>query len=144
MYQPFPKDMNWHGQRVKAETWQRTYCFQHFALTFHVYLNIGFAMFCSFSMLGRSEYIACQHTSALLVLILRFVMAAGSIEHAACSMQAGVFSHSLRQTCKDNITRNFGLGFLQFLGEIDYGCQGRLCQTVPSRKLIPVLGTEMY
>eukprot|EP00435_Cladocopium_sp_Y103_P025835 s691_g6.t1 len=32
----------------------------------------------------------------------------------------------------DNITRNFGLGFLQFLGEIDYGCQGRLCQTAHS------------
>ena len=32
---------------------------------------------------------------------------------------------------KDNTTRHFGLGFLQFLGEIDYGCQGHLCQTAP-------------
>ena len=43
---------------------------------------------------------------------------------------SGSFGSLSHETVKDNVTRDFGLGFLQFLGEIDYGCQGRLCQTV--------------
>lgn len=51
----------------------------------------------------------------------------GAVSHYAADMNW----HGQRVKA-DNITRNFGLGFLQFLGEIDYGCQGRLCQTAHS------------
>ena len=43
-----------------------------------------------------------------------------------------LWSINCRWASQDNKTRDFGLGFLQFLGEIDYGCQGRLCQTAHS------------
>lgn len=51
----------------------------------------------------------------------------GAVSHYAADMNW----HGQRVRL-DNKTRHFGLGFLQFLGEIDYGCQGHLCQTAHS------------
>ncbi|CAJ1353524.1 unnamed protein product [Effrenium voratum] len=57
--------------------------------------------------------------------LVAFMM--GAVSHYAADMNW--HGQRLKQ---DNKTRGFGLGFLQFLGEIDYGCQGQLCDRAHS------------
>lgn len=73
----------------------------------------------------REKYPNWQHGDEHGAKLVAFML--GAVSHYAADMNW----HGQRVK-QDNRTRNFGLGFLEFLGEIDYGCQGHLCPTAHS------------